>query len=222
MLIRSRGGSFKVEICMTKQKSSLFHRTFSVSLLYVVLALSLLGVAACQPIQPLAVDGDPSVVAAEQTYANAPVKLAIPAIDMDVAVTPTGWQVIERNAVRTTEWVTPENSAGWHVNSAGAGEEGNTIISGHQASGAAVFAPIALEEVVVGQEIVVTGSDGAEHRYTVTEVSKPLPIDSASQEESEQIAAYLAPGDTARLTLITGWPTFTTSHRIFVVAETAE
>lgn len=51
------------------------------------------------------------MVVAEQTYANAPVKLAIPAIEMDVAITPTGWQVIERNGVRTTEWVTPENSA---------------------------------------------------------------------------------------------------------------
>lgn len=207
---------------MTKQKTSLFHRTFSVSLLYAVLALSMLGVAACQPIQPAPVDGDPAMVVAEQTYANAPVKLAIPAIDMDVEITPTGWQVIERNGVRTTEWVTPENSAGWHVNSAGAGEEGNTIISGHQATGAAVFAPIALEEVVAGQEIVVTGADGAERRYTVTEVSKPLPIDSTSQAELDQIAAYLAPSDTARLTLITGWPTFTTSHRIFVVAKAAE
>lgn len=108
------------------------------------------------------------------------------------------------------------------INSAGAGEEGNTIISGHQATGAAVFAPIALEEVVAGQEIVVTSADGAERRYTVTEVSKPLPIDSASQAELDQIAAYLAPSDTARLMLITGWPTFTTSHRIFVVAEAAE
>ena len=207
---------------MTKQKTSLIHRTFSVPLLCVVLALSTLGVVACQPIQPVAVAGDPSLVVAQQTYANAPVRLAIPAIDMDVAVTPAGWQVIESSGVRTTEWVTPENSAGWHVNSAGAGEEGNTIISGHQATGAAVFAPIALEEVVAGQEIVVGDADGTEHRYTVTEISKPLPIDNASQEESEQVAAYLAPSDTARLTLITGWPAFTTSHRIFVVAEAVQ
>jgi sortase (surface protein transpeptidase) len=203
---------------MFNHKISVVRRIISAIALNAVLVIGLLLIAACQPIQP-APAGETPVAVIEPGYANAPVNLAIPAIDMDVAVIPTGWQVIERNGVRTTEWVTPEDTAGWHVNSAGAGEEGNTIISGHQATGAAVFAPIALEEVAVGQEIVVTGADGLEHRYIVTEVSKPLPIDNPSQEESRQIAAYLAPGDTARLTLITGWPAFTTSHRVFVVAE---
>lgn len=206
---------------MFNHKTSVVRRIISVIVLNAVLVIGLLLIAACQPIQP-APAGETPLAVAEPGYANAPVNLAIPAIDMDVAVMPTGWQVIERNGVRTTEWMTPENTAGWHVNSAGAGEEGNTIISGHQATGAAVFSPIALEEVAVGQEIVVTGVDGLEHRYMVTEVSKPLPIDNSSQEESQQIAAYLAPSDTARLTLITGWPAFTTSHRIFVVAEAAE
>jgi sortase (surface protein transpeptidase) len=153
------------------------------------------------------------------TPVPAPVRLTIPAIDFDVPVQAMGWEIIRRNNRRTTEWVLPEDAAGWHVNSARAGEPGNTIISGHQIEGAAVFAPLALGEVRLGQEIELTDSSGRTFVYRVTEVSDPLPIRGGGSEVEEALARYTAPSTTGRLTLITGWPDFTTTHRLFVVAE---
>jgi hypothetical protein len=41
----------------------------------------------------------------------------------------------------------------------------------------------------------------------------------ASKDELARADAYIAPSQQAKLTLITGWPDFTTTHRVFAVAE---
>jgi len=154
-----------------------------------------------------------------QEQAPMPVQLQIPELNLDMPITPMGWRVVAADGAETTTWIVPEESLGWQVNSAGAGEDGNMLIAGHQALGDALLAPLALDEIEPGQEILVTDDAGMTFRYQITEVSAPLPIAGASEDENAQAAAYVLPDGDARLTLITGWPDFTTTHRVFAVAE---
>ncbi|MCX6044034.1 MAG: sortase [Chloroflexi bacterium] len=198
----------------------------------ILLALSLLLLAACQVPTPVPVvlapaTATPSTAKASSAtsatspamQATAPVKLAIPALNLEMPIVPMGWEVVEANGQRTTKWIVPKDAIGWHANSAGAGTNGNTILSGHQAQGEALFAPLATGEIVVGQEIILTDAQGATFTYRVTEVTEPIALTGASQAEMDQAASYIAPSTTPKLTLITGWPDFTTTHRIFAVAD---
>lgn len=153
----------------------------------------------------------------EQT--TGPVRLQIPEIDLDIPVIAMGWRIDLVEGQRATVWDVPLDEAGWHINSVGAGGRGNTIISGRQTDGAAVFAPLALGAVVPEQQVLLTDGDGITFVYRITEVSNRVPIIGATAEESAQAALYFAPTTTAKLTLVTGWPDFTTTHRIFAVAE---
>ena len=151
-----------------------------------------------------------------------PVRLEIPELELDVPVIAMGWRVDVVDGERTTVWDVPLEEAGWHINSMGAGGPGNTIISGRQVEGEAVFALLALGSVVPDQEILLTDGDGITFVYRVTEVTEPIPVTGATEEETELAAAYFAPTDEATLTLVTGWPDFTTTHRVFAVAELEE
>ncbi|MBV7330515.1 sortase [Chloroflexi bacterium TSY] len=148
-----------------------------------------------------------------------PVQLQIPDIALDTDIVLMGWQVTIENGERTTVWDVPDVEAGWHVNSAGAGAVGNAIISGHQAVGESVFAPIALGEVEEGQDILLTDQDGLTFAYKVIEVTEPIPIAGATAEDRARATSYLAPTELPTLTLMTGWPEFTTTHYLFVVAK---
>jgi sortase (surface protein transpeptidase) len=143
----------------------------------------------------------------------------MPAIDLGAEVTPMGWDLVMDGDRITTRWVVPLDTVGWAVNSAEAGALGNVVIVGHQALGDALFRPLALGEVAPGQEIRLQAADGTTHLYQVIEVSPPLPAIGATAEETARSAAYLAPSTDARLTLVSGWPADTTTHRVFVVAE---
>ena len=74
-------------------------------------------------------------------------------------------------------------------------------------------------EIEIGQEIVLTGSNGEAYVYKVTVVSDPIRHIGATPADKEKALAYLAPSATGRLTLITGWPAEVSTHRIFAVAE---
>ena len=185
-------------------------------------AVSASATSAVTPTQAATAPAVEGVVAAASTadYSpTMPVALAIPAVDLQAQVTPMGWEPALIDNQVSTRWIVPEQTLGWAVNSAGAGETGNVIIVGHQAVGAALFRPVALGEVVADQEILLQSADGVVHRYRVTEVSDPIPAIGASADELAQAAAYLAPTTDARLTLVSGWPADATTHRVFVVAE---
>jgi sortase (surface protein transpeptidase) len=113
----------------------------------------------------------------------------------------------------------PENEAGWHVNSAGAGALGNTILSGRQTGGAAVFAPLALGRLTAGAEVHLTDADGIIYIYRIREVTDPIPIAGATTEDVQKALGYMAQTENSQLTLITGWPDFTTTHRIFALGD---
>jgi sortase (surface protein transpeptidase) len=170
---------------------------------------------------PAEAAAEPDVVAVDALpleQALAPVRLQIPAIELDLPVVEMGWDVVNVDNQRTTVWTVPETEVGWHVNSAGAGGAGNTVLSGRQTNGG-VFAPLALGSVEPGQSVLLTDADGVVFVYRITEVTEPIPNVGASPEEQQAAAAHLAPGDNPRLTLVTGWPDFTTTHRIFAIAD---
>jgi hypothetical protein len=148
-----------------------------------------------------------------------PALLSIPEIDMEVTISLMSWRVIEIAGVRTTSWVLPEIGAGWHPNSAGAGDAGNVVISGHQLLGDAPFAPIALGDIEIGQEILLTDADGEIFTYEVVEVTDPLPISNNPAAEESVAERYLAQTSTPTLTLISGWPDYATTHRVIVIAQ---
>lgn len=162
-----------------------------------------------------------AAVAAEQSVSaiTQPVALRIPEIDLDVEVSPMTWRVAEVDGKRTTIWVLPNEGAGWHPTSAGVGAKGNVIISGNQLLGDAAFAPIALGDVEIGQEIEVTDSEGNVFIYTVTNVTEPLPISADLADEQAIADEFLSQGNEAILTLVTGWPDFSSTARVIVTAE---
>jgi hypothetical protein len=161
------------------------------------------------PVQPLL-----------SAQAKRPVLMQIPELDFEVAIQPMEWEIVtDASGQRSTRWVIPLAAAGWHTNSAGAGAAGNTILSGQQATGEAVFAPLALGEIVVGQHLLITDEDGAVFVYQISEISRPIPIVGATTDDLAAAKAYIQPSETAQATLITGWPDFSTTHRIFAVAK---
>jgi len=198
------------------------HGRATLSVFSLITLLLLLG---CQPIQAPTPTPESSATPIEEPTATVevpaviPVTLRIPDLALELPITEMGWVVTEANGQRTTEWIVPVETVGWHVNSAGAGGNGNTILSGHQATGSAVFAPLALGDIVVGQELQLVDAAGNVFVYTVNEISEPIAIVGATEEDNALAQTYVAPTDTAQLTLVTGWPDFTTTHRIFAVAE---
>ena len=199
------------------------HNTTHSSSATLGLLIALLLLLGCQPIQaPSATpDATATPVAEEEMVQPAlpPTLLRIPDLSLELPITSMGWQVIEANGQRTTEWLVPVDTVGWQVNSAAAGGTGNTILAGHQSSGAAIFAPLALGDIVVGQDLHLVDKAGAVFLYRVTEVSEPIAIVGATEEDNALAQTYVAPTEAAQLTLLTGWPDFTTTHRIFAVAE---
>jgi sortase (surface protein transpeptidase) len=93
------------------------------------------------------------------------------------------------------------------------------ILAGHQALGDAVFAPLALGDITVGQTVELTDSAGTTFAYRIVEVSDPIPVLGATEADDALARSYVQPSETPILTMMTGWPDFTTTHRIFAVAE---
>lgn len=207
------------------EKVTFSRRLLSLPLAGMLLAFLLLG---CQLVQPLATTTEPTPVEPSSTDLLAsvpltdalpPVLLRIPEITLELPVETMGWVVTEVNGQRTTEWVLPTDTIGWHANSAGAGGTGNTVLSGYQVAGAAVLAPLALGDIAVDQAIELVDNAGTVFRYRVVEVSEPIPLLGATEEDNTLMRSYVQPSELPILTLMTGWPDFTTNHRIFAVAE---
>lgn len=151
--------------------------------------------------------------------ASPPARLRIPVVGMDVPVVAMTWQITVIGGIRTTQWTLPMEAAGWHVNSAPAGAVGNVVVSGHHLLGEAVFRPITLGDVTVGQEIYLEDEAGRVFVYRVREVTEPVPIEASLAQERALAEQYTSQRGEARLTLVTGWPDYAATHRIFVVAD---
>ncbi|MBX3011855.1 MAG: class F sortase [Caldilineaceae bacterium] len=210
---------------------------------FVLLSLLLLALAACQSNpsraapQAMPTTALPAITAVPQTSASTaftytvqsseplttevagvPTRLVIPALGLTLPIEAMGWQVAQVEGERQAVWEVPPSSAGWHLNSARPGTVGNMTLSGHHLLGAAVFAPLARGEITVGTQLLVSDDQGRTFLYEVTEIAPPIPAFGATTAEQEQAAAYLAPTETATLTLVTGWPDFSDTHYLFVRA----
>lgn len=181
---------------------------------WIAASVAALLLAACQPVQP------PRAPAPPTPTPVVPVRLEIPALGLDAPVAPMAWRVVGAGDERTTEWVTPPDEVGWLPTSGDVGLPGNVVLAAQQSAGQALFAPLALGGAVpVGMAILVSAPNGQIYNYRVVEVSEPIPVVSGNPQDEARAAAYAAQTDTPTLTLITGWPDSTTTHRVFVRAE---
>lgn len=147
---------------------------------------------------------------------NGDFMLEIPAIALDTAVTDRGWQtVLQANGTVANEWEEVEFAAGWHKNSAAPGQRGNVVISGHSNTGGAVFHD--LWRLRAGQSIYVN-HNGVRYTYAIESIDVE-PETYATEAQRNKNAAYIQQTDDNRLTLVTCWPWYSDSHRVFVVAK---
>ncbi len=145
-----------------------------------------------------------------------PSRLVIPKINVDTAVVKMVWETkqdITGNPY--SEWMVPDNEAGWHVNSALPGHSNNVVMSGHHNVGAEIFRY--LDQLEPGDAVAVYADDHKyeyviEEKYIVREKGEPFAV----REENNQ---FTLPTDDERLTIISCWPYETNTHRIVIVAR---
>ena len=114
------------------------------------------------------------------------------------------------------QWLAPDEFAvGWHGDSAGLGEIGNTVLNGHHNAYGKVFQYLAyLQE---GDLIQIYGG-GSWYNYVVSN-KMVLPEWDVTIERRLENAAWIMPSEDERLTLVTCWPEQTNSHRLIIVAQ---
>jgi sortase A len=146
-----------------------------------------------------------------------PQRLVAPAIGLDTSISPMGWSLQpDPDGTLVSRWDVVDYAAGWHINSALPGAAGNAVFSGHNNLGGAVFRN--LDKLKPGDAIEVWLDEEVQTTYIVDEVSI-VPETFASEDQRAQNAARIAPTDDERLTLVTCWPVYSNTHRVFVVAH---
>ena len=163
-----------------------------------------------------AVDSQENLQTQESAAHIGPSRLIIPAIGLDTAVADRGWHAEETtNGLQISAWDDVLDAAGWHKNSALPGRQGNVVISGHNNVYGAVFRDLYLLQP--GQTIYIDYGK-VQYEYAVASVAINEEADASLAQKAEN-AAYIQQTDDARLTLITCWPWYGDSHRVFVVAN---
>ena len=152
-----------------------------------------------------------------------PVRMAVPAIGLDIPVVEVAWVVEERNGIRYSTWETASYAAGHHVGSANPGEPGNVVLSGHHNIEGEVFREISSigepgARLGVGDEVILYRADGLAFVYRIVEWHRFREA-GTSEEERLAHARFLEPSSEAILTLVTCWPYVSNTHRVVVVAE---
>ena len=185
-----------------------------------------LGVSACAGLikielvptpTPIPPRPSPAPTSVESTQPGGqPVRIISETIELDAPVVEMSWRVEEQWGQVVSEWVVPENEAGWHGNSAQPGEGSNVVISGHNnSSGGRVFRN--LEELEVGNRVRLVSGDGEFYEYQVSE-KEIVRAFGASPETLNYLHQIMQPTETERLTLISCWPSWTNTHRLIIVA----
>ena len=163
-----------------------------------------------------------------------PVRIAIPDLKIDAPVVPMGWEVVQTAAGPVSQWVIPKDEAGHHINSAGLGETGNLVISGHNNIFGEVFKPISLawdndtrvkiddftdrSDILDGRRIDLFDAQGKQYAYTITEFYR-LKDTGVSQAQRLANGQYMLPTADERVTVVTCWPPTNNTHRLIVIAE---
>jgi sortase A len=146
-----------------------------------------------------------------------PARIIAPAINLDAPVGVTTWTVQSQNGDQFSQWVIPEDAAGWHVNSALPGHGSNVVLSGHHNLGAEVFRYVV--DLKPGDAVTLR-ADGRDYPYFVTD-RFIVPERDAPEEQRRQNAQWIMATVDERLTLVTCWPYNDNSHRVIVIAKPA-
>lgn len=192
--------------------------------------------ATLKPAPATAVPSAPAVATAAETIE--PVRLVFPVANLtiDTQVEPMGWEVVQTANGPASQWVIPKNVAGHHIDSAGLGQGGNIVISGHNNIFGQVFKPISLawdndrrtavdaytdqSDVLNGMPVRLYGADGKEYVYVVAEFYRLKDTGVPLQQRLDN-ARFIRPTDDERLTLVTCWPPSNNTHRLIVIAKPA-
>lgn len=145
-----------------------------------------------------------------------PERLVIQSIELDAPVEPIGEVEITLNPGTFRIWRAPEHfAAGWHENSALIGHKGNSVFSGHHNAFGKVFRY--LEDVRKGDliEIVAAGRRfvyKVETRLILKEKWEPM-------EVRLENATWTHTTEDERITLVSCWPYWSSTHRLVVMAK---
>lgn len=144
-----------------------------------------------------------------------PVRLVIPAINLDMRPIPVGL-----DAQRVP--IVPKHDVGWYEYSARPGQGDNIVLWGHVSrwlDSPNIPAPFGrMQELQLGAEIFVYTANGAEHRYVVTEAVqvRPTQVEYIMPTGKEQLTMVSCIGDRVILDGVR-----TREFRLIVIAEPA-
>lgn len=131
----------------------------------------------------------------EETAQKLPARIVIPSIGVDAPI------------VEGDDWEALKRGVGHHLGSANPGERGNMVLSAHNDIFGEIFRY--LENVEVGDEVLVYDGAGREYRYIVVQkrIVEPTAVE------------VLAPSQEPIATLITCHPYLIDTQRLVVIAE---
>jgi LPXTG-site transpeptidase (sortase) family protein len=160
------------------------------------------------------------VAAALAQYAQqfpAPDHIWIDKIRVNAPVEPVGPGKVLDAATSTVEWATPDRrTAGWHTNSGRIGEGRNIVLNGHNNIFGAVFRK--LYTLKPGDRIRLGAGDHIE-TYQVEDVVRVAERSLTVAERALSASPYINPADDDRLTLVSCWPEWSNTHRVYVLAR---
>lgn len=167
------------------------------------------------PVTPPA--ATPSPTPSATPIPRPPARIVAPAIELDAPVVAMGWKMVEYQGRQVAEWDVPKDAAGWHVNSALAGQPGNTVLSGHHNIEGKVFRYVV--DLEIGDDIILYAGERAfsyivTEKYILKEASMPWAVRLKN-------AQWIAPTTDERLTMVTCWPYEWpgNTHRVIIVAK---
>lgn len=130
-----------------------------------------------------------------------------------------GWELVDHDGTMVSEWIVPEDAAGWHMNSALPGHNENVVLSGHHNIKGKVFRYVV--DLQLGDEVTLYVGD-TPYTYTVTD-KYILQEHRMPTYIRRQNAQWIMPTGDERLTLVTCWPYEWpgNSHRVIVVTRPA-
>lgn len=158
------------------------------------------------------------VMAALAQYAQAfpaPDHLWIDKIRVNARIEPVGpGRTID---AATVEWAAPNSRAvGWHNNSGRMGEGRNIVLNGHNNIYGAVFRKL---YTLKPGDIIRLGAGNAVKTYRVEEVTRVAERDLTAAQRAASAGRFINPAEDDRLTIVSCWPEWSNSHRVYVLAR---
>lgn len=140
-----------------------------------------------------------------------PIRLVIPAINLDAPITSAGWRPTAEGIV----WDIPAAAVGWVPGSALPGQPGNLVLYGHHNIEGKVFRNLA--DAQVGDVLAI---------YTVARpfvyvIDQRIIVQEAGVLAAQRRAnaRWIGPFPDQRVTLVTCYPAWTNTHRLILVAK---